>query len=280
MKGMNFMSQKRVTVSKKVLYLHPATIKANPNQPRRDFDKNAMLSLVDSIKENGIIQPLAVRRCGKNDYQLISGERRLRAALMLKLSVVPCVELEINNLKSCVMALIENIQRENLTCFEEADGIHKLVSEWGLTQQEASKKLGMAQSTVANKLRLLRLTSSQRERIENMQLTERHARALLRIYDIQQRDLVLNEIIVKGLNVEETDKYIDRILIPVQPAKKNHLIVRDIKLFINSINKAIDIMKTSGIDAKSEKSETEQFIKYTVIIPKNEISSAKNGKAI
>ena len=250
------------------LDIPPEQITPNPNQPRKSFDPEEMRKLCESIKNSGIIQPLCVRKVEKS-YELISGERRLRAAKILELKTVPCVVTHTDNENSCIIALIENIQRCDLSFFDEAAGIHKLISEYGLTQHEAAQKLGMSQSSIANKLRLLRLSEHQRERIDNMQLTERHARALLRLGGEHQRDEVLNEIIAKGYNVEETERYIDKLLNPPEETEKHKPIrVKDIRLFVNTINNAVNVMKVSGINAKTEKEETENHIIYTVTIPK------------
>jgi len=260
----------KTKIQKNLLYLSPENIAPNPSQPRTLFDEEELQGLSESIKKNGIIQPLAVRKIKSGEFELISGERRLRAAKMVGLLKVPCVLLDVDEKKSAVLSLIENLQRQDLTYFEEAEAIYKLICVWGITQQEAAERLGKAQSTLANKLRLLRLTCEQRERISKVQLTERHARALLVITDNKQRDEVLDEIILKGFNVAETESYIAKLISQkeVPPQKRKQLIVRDVRLFINTINRAIDMMRQSGLDAQSAKSETETHIEYIVSIPK------------
>lgn len=241
----------------------------SPYQPRDNIDKEKLKGLIQSIKKNGIIQPLSVRVIEKNKYELIYGHRRLAAAKALEMPTVPCIINDVSNQNSFVFALIENIQREKLSFLEEAKAIEKLIKTYNLTQSEVASKLGMSQPAIANKLRLLRLSERQIERIKNFSLSERHARALLRLPSEAERDDMLSEIIIKGLNVEQTNKQIDLILKPKTDNQSNEkFIVKDIRLFVNSINKAIKVMKHSGIPAKSERKEDENFIKYTVTIPK------------
>ena len=245
-------------------------ISENPNQPRNNIDSDKLNGLIQSIRKNGILQPLCVRKLSKTRFELIYGHRRLNAAKALEMRYVPCLITNISDKDSCVFSLIENIQRENLNFIEEAKAIDKLIRDYGFTQSQAALHLGMKQPTIANKLRILKLSERQIERINNFSLTERHARALLRILDEQIRDDVLSEIIVKNLSVEHTEKLIDSILKPIEEHKKNKMVVKDLRLFTNSINKAIKIMKNSGIDAKSVTEEDENFIKYIVTISKNQ----------
>ncbi|OJU16651.1 MAG: nucleoid occlusion protein [Clostridiales bacterium 43-6] len=260
----------KTRIGKSILYLSPDSIVANPSQPRTLFDENELQGLSESIKKNGIIQPIAIRKNKAGSYELISGERRLRAAKMANLQKVPCVLLDVDERKSAVLSLLENLQRQDLTYFEEAEAIYNLICEWGITQQEAAERLGKAQSTLANKLRLLKLSKEQRERITKVQLTERHARALLVLPDHETRDQVLNEIILKGLNVAETESYIAKLMTKTETpkGKRKQIFVRDVRLFLNTINRAIDMMKQSGLDAQSIKKETETHIEYTLKIPK------------
>lgn len=246
----------------------------NPSQPRKRFDEDELRGLADSIRKNGIIQPLTVRRLIDGSYELISGERRLRAAKAAGLQTVPCILMEVDDRKSAVISLLENLQREDLTFFEEAEAIQRLLQVWGITQQEAAEQLGKSQSAIANKLRLLRLTKEQRERIVRVRLTERHARALLRIADDHMRDQVLDEVIAKDLNVWETDDLVNRVTAPLEqketaPRPIRHMKgCRDLRLFVNTINRAVETMRQSGLDAWSAKNETETHIEYRVFIPK------------
>jgi ParB family chromosome partitioning protein len=256
------------TQNKPMVMLSPHLILPNPYQPRTHFGDDELTELCDSIRRNGLVQPLTVRKTDSGSYQLIAGERRLRAAKKLNMQKIPCYIIEADDYKASVLSLIENLQREDLSFFEEAEGIRALMHRFGLTQHEAAEKLGKSQSAVANKLRLLRLSRSQRERIENLGLTERHARALLRLPDEQTRDCALNEIILKGYNVSQTEQFIDKMLAPPKaPARKNFAI-GDIRLFVNSISHAVEMMRSSGVNAQTSRVDTEDYIQYTVIIPK------------
>lgn len=241
----------------------------NPNQPRKVFNQNELDALADSIKNNGIIQPLVVRKNNNDEYELISGERRLRAAVKVGLETVPCVLMSVSDNDSALFAIIENIQRDNLNYFEEAESISRLVNDYSMTQEEISKRLGKSQSYLSNKLRLLRLSDELRSVILENSLSERHARALLRLDSDIDRLKALLEIIEKNMNVSETDKYIDSIMTPVkQKSRPKFRKLKDIKLFINTINHAVDTMRNAGIKAVSEENETSDYIEYVIRIPK------------
>lgn len=245
-------------------------ITPNPNQPRRQFDHEPLLGLAQSIMQNGILQPLTVRSDGKDSYELIAGERRLRAALMAGLTHVPCIQLDVNDNQSNVLSLLENIQRQDLNFFEEAEGIACLIDSWGMTQEALAARLGKTQSTIANKLRLLKLNQNERTMIVNANLTERHARALLKLGE-EERAAVLTQIIEKKLNVAETDRLIDAMTFPDTGKKDNHAvpIVKDVRIFINTFTNAVNIMRRAGIDAVAVKQEYDNYYEYTVRIPKS-----------
>ena len=261
----------------KVLMIPTIQIRPNRTQPRRNFDEEELKSLSLSIAENGILQPLVVRRINSTEFELIAGERRLRAAIMAGLNKVPCVVHKCTDKESALLALIENLQRTDLTMFEEARGIARLIRKYGLTQEQAAIKLGKKQSTIANKLRLLRLTFEEQEWILTANLSQRHARALLRINNPNLRREVLSRIITENMNVLETEAFITDVLMkkseapppsPPKPLKKS--VVKDVRIFVNTINKAVDTMRLSGINAVSRRSETDDYIEYTVKIPKPE----------
>ena len=187
---------------------------------------------------------------------------------------MPCIVVSCDEGQATVFSLLENLQRENLNIFEEAEGIRKLIITCGLTQMEAARKLGKRQSTVANKLRLLRLTREERDYITRSDLSERHARALIKIDDETTRKLALSEVISSGLNVKQTEKLVEKMLsdVPAKKAKQTtKIIYKDIRIFVNTISKAIDTMKSSGINASSETTETDDYIEYFVRIPKTAI---------
>lgn len=257
----------------KVLMISTIQIRPNKTQPRRNFDEEDLRSLSRSIVENGILQPLVVRRINTTEFELIAGERRLRAAIMAGLSKVPCVVHKCTDKESALLALIENLQRADLSMFEEARGIARLIRKYGLTQEQAALKLGKKQSTVANKLRLLRLSFEEQEWILTANLSERHARALLRIDDEALRREVLSRIITDNMSVGECEAFVTDVLMKKnssQPRQKpeRKMIVKDVRIFVNTINKAVDTMRLSGINAISRRSETDEYIEYTVKIPK------------
>lgn len=252
------------------------TIRIRPNktQPRKIFDDEQLRALAQSISENGILQPLTVRRVSQLEYELIAGERRLRASVMAGLEKVPCIVIKCNDKESALFALLENLQRCDLGFFEEARGISRLIRRYGLTQEQVAKQLGKGQSTIANKLRLLNLTYEEQDWIVQSGLSERHARALLRIYDQELRREALSKIISDNLNVAQTEDMIEKLLFGVKnPEKKKgmqKIIIRDIRIFVNTINKAVETMKQAGIDAVCNQKDAGEFIEYTVKIPKNQ----------
>jgi ParB family chromosome partitioning protein len=262
----NSSKQKNIN---RVITVPIGRVNPNPKQPRKQFDHESLLGLAQSIKQNGILQPLTVRADGNGDYELIAGERRLRAALIAGLTHVPCVQIEADENQSAVLSLIENIQRQDLNFFEEAEGIARLIESWGMTQEMLAAKLGKTQSTIANKLRLLKLSQTERNIIVEAKLTERHARALLKL-GVEERASVLRQIIEKNLNVAETDRLIDAMTFPETGKKDNRPvpIVKDVRIFINTFTNAVNVMRRAGIDAVAVKQEYDDYFEYTVRIPK------------
>lgn len=265
---------------KKLIQLSPDAIHPNPAQPRTTFDPDSLSSLAESIRQNGLLQPLTVRRTPTGEYQLIAGERRLRACKLAGLSLVPCIVSTCDSRQSAVLAMLENLQRRDLGVFEEAEGLRRLVEEWGVTQEEAAARLGKSQSSIANKLRLLRLGPEEREIVTRAGLTERHARALLKLEDPEKRLAALKQIAEQQLNVAQAEEYIAQLLTesPKEEKKsgkkKRTVLVRDVRLFVNTIHHAVDVMKQSGIGAQSWKRETEEYYEYVVRIPRTEASGA------
>jgi ParB family chromosome partitioning protein len=271
----------------RVVNIPIALIEPNPAQPRRSFEDSAAQELAESIRRYGVLQPLSVRRADRGvGYLLVAGERRLRAAKLAGLKTVPCLILEIGELQSSVLALVENLHRQDLDFLEEADGLMRLIRIYGLTQEEAARRVGKSQSAVANKLRLLRLSPELLEEIRAAGLTERHARALLRIEGDAEREQVFRAILENSMNVAQTDEYVDRLLMPQepepepqpvqiavpepepQPRKEPICIIKDVRFFLNSVNRGMSIMKRSGIDAEYGREETERDIILTIRIPK------------
>ncbi len=252
-----------------ILLIPQEEIVANPDQPRKYFNPEELESLAQSIRLNGILQPISVRLLDDGQYEVIAGERRLRAARMVGLLKIPCILLTANDEKASVYALIENLQRCDLNFFEEAFAIHSLINEHGLSQEEAAKRLGKAQSTLSNKLRLLKLPDDVKNAISQAGLTERHARTLLKIEDVEKQREALQIIIEKNLNVSQSEKFVENIL--KEPKKKKNTAVKifkDVRIFINTLNHAVDTMRESGIQADSQKTENDEYIEYLVRIPK------------
>ncbi len=261
---MPFLVKEKVV--NKVVQIETDKIIPNPYQPRRDFDD--LEGLAQSILQNGILQPLTVRR-ENGEIELISGERRLRAAKMLGMETVPCIIVEMSGRNSAVMALIENIQRQDLSVFDEAEAIAKLIDFYGMTQEDAAVRLGKSQSTIANKLRILKLDEETRSKITEYGLTERHARALLKLPE-ERRTEVVEAVHSRSLNVEATERLIDTMLnkqIEAESLRKRSAVFKDVRLFVNTINKAVEMMKAAGINADSKKIQQEDFIEYIVRIP-------------
>ena len=253
----------------KILLIPQGDILPNPNQPRRRFDYDELEGLAQSIRANGILQPLLVRQLNDGKYELVAGERRLRAARLVGLTKVPCIVNEISEAESAVFAVIENLQRSNLDYFEEAEAIALLMSDYRLSQEELCKKLGKAQSTISNKLRLLKLSEEMRYRISRAGLTERHARTLLSITDEVQRARALSIIIDRHLTVSESETLVEQMLRKNETPKRQMLKgFKDIRIFINTLNNAVDTIRRAGIDADSVKTETDEYVEYIVRIPK------------
>ena len=265
----------------KVLEIPTIQIRPNKTQPRRSFDEDKLRLLSQSIANNGILQPLTVRRLSQTEYELVAGERRLRAAVLAGLTKVPCVLIKCTDKESAIFALLENIQRSDLNMFEEAKGISRLIRKFGLTQEEAAQKLGKKQSTVANKLRLLKLSMEEQDWILQAGLSERHARSLLRLEDEEVRKELLSKIISENISAKDTEDMVIKLLcqatVNSAPKQEKKFVVRDVRIFVNTINKAVDTMRLSGINAVSKKLETEEYIEYTVQIPKTEATEPKHS---
>ena len=253
-----------------ISYVQTQKLLPNPYQPRRKFESDELLGLAQSIKENGVLQPLLIRRINNSDYfEIVAGERRLRAAILANMDEVPCIIMDIGYEQSAVLSILENIQRSDLSFFEEAAAIGQLINHFGMSQSEAAKRLSKSQSALSNKLRLLKLPVDVRYFIDKESLTERHARALLKIDDEKDIWKVLNIVKERKLNVEQTENLINSLINkPVRKKTAKPRVFKDIRIFVNTFNKAIETMKASGIDAVSNKTETEDFIEFTVKIPK------------
>ena len=242
---------------KRVLRLEVESIRPNPRQPRRLFDEGALRELAASIRRHGVVQPLVVRR-RPDGWELVAGERRLRAARLAGLAAVPCVEAEVDERESALLALVENLQRQDLHYFEEAAAIADYLRRTKATQEEAAAQLGRSASAVANKLRLLRLT-------------ERHARALLRLEDQEERLAMARRAADRGWNVAQTEQHVERRLQELQaaaPAGRRTYILKDVRLFLNSVDRGLRIVRDAGVEAKCLREDTEEEIVMTIRIPR------------
>ena len=241
----------------------PGEIKVNPYQPRQRFSQGELDSLADSIRRYGIITPLTVRRMD-NGYELIAGERRLRAAQLAGLTEIPCIIMNMDQQESGVAAMIENLQRQDLDFIEEARGIQRLMEKWNISQEQAAKFLGKSQSAVANKLRLLKHSQPVLDELRRHGLTERHARALLKLPSENQKMAVIATIVQLDMNVARTEQYIDSLLQTKTPREKRP----NVGAFIQNLTQALSKIQLSGISAVSERRETENEIVLTITFPK------------
>ncbi len=261
--------QNKIRTESQILSIPQGDILPNPNQPRKRFDYDELEGLAQSIRANGILQPLIVRALENGKYELVAGERRLRAARLTGLTKVPCVVSDISETDSAIFAVLENLQRQDLDYFEEAEALAVLVSDYHMGQEELCKKLGKAQSTISNKLRLLKLSDEMRYQISRAGLSERHARALLSLTDEMQRARALSIIIDRHLTVSESEQLIEQMIRKNEAPKKQMLRgFKDIRIFINTLNNAVDNIRRAGIDADSVKTETDEYVEYIVRIPK------------
>lgn len=259
-----------------IVYLRTDELTPNPVQPRKRFDDESLEELSGSIKSYGILNPLTVRlRCGK--YELVAGERRLRAAKLAGLEEVPCILIDVNMEDASLIALVENLQRRDLDFIEEALGISQLIRMFGMSQEEAARRIGKSQSAVANKLRLLKLPSDVLESLRQNGLTERHGRALLRLPNPVEQRAALEYIVDNGLTVAATDAYIDALLSAPEeaeqkdeekPEKRRTFVLKDVRVFLNTLSRSIDLMKQGGIDAGIQREETDDSLILTISIPK------------
>ena len=250
---------------KKLLMLKPSELKISKNQIRNNFDNNELKTLADSIAVNGIIQPLSVRKVLNGKYEIITGERRYRAALIAGIRRIPCILHNVDHQTVAIYSIVENMQRSELGIFEQAEALEKLTTVYGMSQSEVSAKIGIAQSTVSNKIRILKLEEKIKKRIEKNRLTERHARALLRI-EPSRRNEALDYIIENALNVLQTEEYVEELINPklkkeliTEPTRK--FAIGDVRLFYNSLSKLVDTLQSAGIDANTRKIENDKYIK-------------------
>lgn len=251
----------------RVWMIPTADIRPNPQQPRQEFPLDKLVELAQSISENGILQPLTITM-ESGVPVLIAGERRLRAARIAGLARVPCVEVAVEDRRRQVLTLVENLQREDMNCFEVAQGIRDLIDNYELTQTEAAQQLGYSQAAVANKLRLLRLSPEIRAQLVAAGMTERHARALLRLENRAQRETALARMVAERMTVAQTERMVEDMVSGRSRRRNTRPLVRDVRVFFNTMNHALDIMRRGGIDAQSRRQDSDDYIEYVVRIPK------------
>ena len=260
-------------MSTEIKYLPLNSIKPNPYQPRKNFNRKALEELSQSIKTYGLIQPISVRKLCDESYELIAGERRLRASEIAELSEIPAIVVDYKDKDSAIVALIENLQREDLNFIEEAEGYFNLINDHGFTQQELAEKLAKNQSTIANKLRILRLPDDIKKSLIENKLTERHARALLKLPDADLQRKVLEKIIKNDLNVKKTEKLIEDILDDLtkeeeKETKQNVRSLINFRIYLNTIKNAYTAIKDSGVEAKYIEKDMGDYVEVVVKIPK------------
>lgn len=249
----SILGENKAVKEVKVIKVPIDQIFPNPYQPRKTFDDEALEELAASIAQYGVLQPLLVAPAEDGRYLLIAGERRLRASRMAKLEEVPVIISEYTSQQIAEIALIENLQREDLHFLEEAEGYEQLMEQFHLTQEALAARVGKKQSTIANKQRLLRLSAAIRKLLVEKNLSERHARALLRLDDDAQRMEVLQTVIARSYNVRQTEEYIAKLLADKEQQKKKRLvIVNDVRIYLNSIKQVVNSIKSVGIPVNME----------------------------
>ena len=265
---MAFLRKRGLFESNRVVLLPVAALAPNPGQPRKRFSREGLEELAASISEHGILQPLSVRRTGTNGYELISGERRLRAAHMAGLTEVPCIVVTVDAAQSSLLALIENVQRRDLDFVEEAQALQALLDATGASQETVARQIGKSQSAVANKLRLLKLTPETLRLLREAGLTERHARALLRLEIPAQQESAARYVIEHNLTVARTEDYVQSLLCPPPRRSKPTFIIKDVRLFLNTVTRGLSMMQSAGVHADCSRQDTDEEILLTIRIPR------------
>ncbi|MCL2352333.1 MAG: ParB/RepB/Spo0J family partition protein [Firmicutes bacterium] len=248
---------------REILNLPIDRILPNPSQPRRIFDQNSLNELANSISAYGVMQPISVRLTEGYNYELVAGERRLRASKLAGMSTIPAIVVNISDKDSALIAMIENMQREDLNFVEEALGLQNIMADYGFTQEELAERIGKSQSSVANKLRILRLPRGLLKRMVENGLTERHARALLKLDGERAQAEVVERAIRDGLNVHMTEELVARMIGAADARKERPAggkvkhCIRDVRIFTNTVRQALDVMKSAGVESEFEMWERE-----------------------
>lgn len=275
------LGERKAVSEVKVVKVPIDTIFPNPYQPRKSFDDAALEDLSASIAQYGVLQPLLVSPAEDGRYMLIAGERRLRASKMAKLAEVPVIISEYTSQQIAEIALIENLQREDLHYLEEAEGYEKLMNQFHITQEAMAARVGKKQSTIANKLRLLRLSVPVRKVLMDAELSERHARALLKLPDDEKRLEVLETIVAKNFSVRQTEEYINKLLDGKSEEKRKRMvIVNDVRIYLNSIKQVVDAVKTAGIPVAMEQTLEGDEVIISVRIKNQKKPKGGNSKPL
>lgn len=273
------MFEKKPKVKGKIFLLPVESVSSSPYQPRRDFDESELDSLARSIAHNGLLVPISVREV-EDGYQLIAGERRLMACMRLGMTEIPAMIEEMDESSSAVLTFIENVHRQGLNCFEEALGIKILLLSTGLTQTRICALLDMPQPTVANKLRLLRLPDSVQQSVLELGLGERIARALLKLTDEQLQLKACNEIAQRGMTAVAAERYIAELGMPPEQVCHTRAIFRDYRFLFATVDKAVDEIRRTGIDVVARRTEEEDYLCYTIRIPKRKKAPQPGGDKV
>lgn len=258
-----------------ISYIPIEMIRPNQYQPRKFISQASLEELSESIKNYGVIQPITLRKISNDTYELVSGERRLRASQIAGLKEVPAIVIDIIDEDSAILALLENLQREDLNFLEEAEGYYNLIQDHNLTQEELARRLSKSQSTIANKLRLLKLSEKVRNIIIKYNLTERHARALLKLPDEETQLIILEQVVKKELNVKQAEALIEKYIMDhstTNDPKESHKqsikkALKDLRIYINTFKQAVDLMNKSGIKASLEQHDSDDYIEFVVKVP-------------
>lgn len=244
----------------------------NRFQPRTVFAEDKIKELALTIRTHGIIQPIVVRQFAENQYEIIAGERRWRACQSLEWETIPAIVKDFNDAETASVALIENLQREELSAIEEAYAYGRLLELHNLTQEALAQRLGKGQSTIANKLRLLKLPNEVQEALMQKKLTERHARALIPLKDSEKQIKLMQDIIEKELNVKQTEDRVNKIQElekeQTKPRPKFKAFSRDMRIAMNTIRQSLTMVEESGVSLNTEEEEFEEFYQFTIRIPK------------
>lgn len=266
------VSNSNLISNREIVYLPPEKVQPNPYQPRRIFERGALDELASSIKEYGVLQPISVRLINGSRYELVAGERRLRASKLAGLTTIPAVLVNISDQDSAVLALIENLQRQNLHFLEEAEGFQNLMIDYNFTQEVLAERVGKNQSTIANKLRVLRLSKTIQNILIEHDLTERHARSLLKLPDEAMQIEVLKKVIKYGLTVRKTEELVEDALREPKDNKTSAIqhYIRDIRILANTIKDNLEMVKKAGVDTKFDMVQTAEGYDINIKLVYNE----------